>query len=585
MESLNTAANNSVATTDNRSAARVADRIGTAALIFLCAAVLFVNLGGAALFEPDEGRNAEKAREILLLNDWITPHQNFLVVLDKPIPYYWLVAASYKLFGVSEWSARLPSALAAAGCVLLVFLFAHRYFGLWQALWSSLVLVSSIEFYLLARIVIFDMTLTFFITLSLFCFFAAVQEDHTWRRRSMLFLMYVALAAASLVKGPIGVAIPGMILFAYLLAARKLSLLRRLELPVGIALFFALVAPWYYQVELANPGYSRYFLWEENFIRYLTPHFHRTESWYYFFVVLAVGFLPWTFGLPLVVKDAWRKRRQDAVLLASFWAVLPFIFFSFSSAKLPHYILPIYPPLALLTGVTLERKITAGGSRHNLFLLLSCVTLFLLVAGFTAGMLSPRLFPQAARYVAAQASMPTRAIGLLTSLVAAGLAILTWRNRWKSPASLFVGLVLGLALYINFADRIVEVSSRQRSTREFVQEASSFVDPTAQIVIYDASFESLPFYCKINRPIWVVWSGRKSAVMGSFYLAEHGARAAPGFGDVLLTFDQFKDRWARAPKGHLLVFLKQKNLPALERETASSAHTLAQYHDLLLVSN
>src|ERR1044072_9460033 len=140
MESLNTAANNSVATTDNRSAARVTDIIAIAGLIFLCAAVLFVNLGGAALFEPDEGRNAEKAREILLLNDWITPHQNFLVVLDKPIFYYWLIAASYEAFGVSEWSARLPSALAGAGCVLLVFFFALRFFGFWEGLWGAVVL-------------------------------------------------------------------------------------------------------------------------------------------------------------------------------------------------------------------------------------------------------------------------------------------------------------------------------------------------------------------------------------------------------------------------------------------------------------
>ncbi|TMA57280.1 MAG: glycosyltransferase family 39 protein [Deltaproteobacteria bacterium] len=295
--------NNPVATTDTRAACRMYNCVGLVALILLCAAVLFANLGAAALFEPDEGRNAEKAREILLLHDWVTPHENFLAVLDKPMPY-------------------LPSALAGAGCVVLVFLFARRFFGLWPALWSSLILLSSLEFYLFSRIVIFDITLTFFMTLSLFCFFAALHEEDRWLRRSIFFFMYFGFAAATLVKGPIGVVLPGFVALAYLIIARKLSWLRRLDLPLGIVLFFAIVAPWYYLVEISNPGYSRYFLWEENFIRYLTPHFNRTQGWYYFFYVLAVGFFPWTICVPAVIKQAWRKRDDDTVLLVSLWVVL-----------------------------------------------------------------------------------------------------------------------------------------------------------------------------------------------------------------------------------------------------------------------
>jgi len=577
--------NNPVATTDTRAACRMYNCVGLVALILLCAALLFANLGAAALFEPDEGRNAEKAREILLLHDWVTPHENFLAVLDKPMPYYWLVAASYKLFGVSEWTARLPSALAGAGCVVLVFLFARRFFGLWPALWSSLILVSSLEFYLFSRIVIFDMTLTFFMTLSLFCFFAALHEEDRWRRRSIFFFMYFGLAAATLVKGPIGVVLPGLVALAYLTIARKLSWLRRLDLPLGIVLFFAIVAPWYVLVEISNPGYSRYFLWEENFIRYLTPHFNRTQGWYYFFYVLAVGFFPWTICVPEVIKQAWRKRDDDTVLLVSLWVVLPFIFFSFSSAKLPHYILPIYPPLAILSGVTIERKVTAGVSKHNPLLAFSCLSLFALIAGFTIVASAPQLLPSAARYVAAQTSPLLRFIGLMTSTLFAGLAILIWSGRWKSQTILFVGFALGVLLYINFAVRILEISSLNRSTRELVRNAAVYVNPTTQIVIYDTSFESLPFYLRIDRPIWIVWSGRKAAIMGSFYVAEQGARAVPGAGKVLLTFDQFKDEWARAPQGQLLVFMKKKNLPQLEQDMANTARPLAEYHDLVLVSN
>ena len=137
--------------------------------------ILFYRLGGPALFEPDEGRNAEKAREILVLNDWITPHENFNAVLDKPIFFYWLIALSYKIFGVSEWAARLPSALAAFGCIVMVYFFVRRWWGEWEARWSVLVLVTSAGFFVFSRLVIFDMTLTAFIMLALCAFYHAAH--------------------------------------------------------------------------------------------------------------------------------------------------------------------------------------------------------------------------------------------------------------------------------------------------------------------------------------------------------------------------------------------------------------------------
>jgi 4-amino-4-deoxy-L-arabinose transferase-like glycosyltransferase len=121
------------------------------ALIFLlaifCCFVLLYHLGGPALFEPDEGRNAEKAREILLTHEWVTPLEDFMPVLDKPMFFYWLIALSYKAFGVSEWSARLPSALAGLGTALVIFLLVSEFRGRWSALWSTLVMVSSLEFF------------------------------------------------------------------------------------------------------------------------------------------------------------------------------------------------------------------------------------------------------------------------------------------------------------------------------------------------------------------------------------------------------------------------------------------------------
>jgi len=573
------------ASTESRSLFRVGHRIAFGAVLLVCVAALFLKLGAPALFEPDEGRNAEKAREILLLDDWITPHENFLVVLDKPIFYYWLIAASYEAFGVSEWSARLPSALAGAGCVLLVFFFALRFFGFWEGLWGSIVLATSLEFYILARTVIFDVTLTFFITLSLYSFFSALHEDRTLPRRSWLGLMYVSLAIATLVKGPIGVALPGMVVFVYLLICRKFSMLGKLDLHIGIPLFLLIVAPWYYEVERVNPGYLRYFLWEENFIRYLTPHFNRTEPWYYFFLVIGAGFLPWTLGIPEALRHAWRGRRNDTFLFLLAWTVLPFVFFSFSGAKLPHYILPIFPPLALLTGISVEHHLIASRTRRGWPLVLACLSLSFLVACFFIAGASSHSLPSAAQLAFAEISPLLHGTGLLLAIGGVALAVFTWSGRWKSQVPLFVGLSIVLILYMDLLGTILVGASISRSTRDLAAKAAPYIQPDTQVVVYDTTLESLPFYLKINRPLWSIWSGEKASVLGSFYLAERGAVSAPGFGRALLNFAEFNQEWAKAPKDHFAVFIRRKNLPRLEQATAHAATIRVEHDSMLLVSN
>jgi 4-amino-4-deoxy-L-arabinose transferase-like glycosyltransferase len=553
------------------------------AVLLLCAFALFAHLGAAALFDPDEGRNAEKAREILLLHDWITPRQNFVPVLDKPIAYYWLVASSYRAFGISEWSARLPSALAAAGCALLVFLFARRFFGFWEGLWSSLILVTSLEFFLLARIVIFDMTLTFFTTLALFAFFCALHEPPGRRRTALLGAMYIASAAATLVKGPIGVALPGIVALSYLVVTRQLSQVRKLGLGFGIPLFLVVAAPWYFAVEQRNPGYLRYFFWEENFIRYTTPHFNRTEGWSYFLAVLAIGFLPWTLCIPQALHDAWR-RREDTPLFLLFWTVLPFLFFSFSNAKLPHYILPIFPPLALLTGIQVENEIVSARARGAWPVALACLGLCSLIAFFLIAVEAPQIFSGATRLGFSAVPLQSRIIALFALIGAAGLGVRAWRGQWKSRTVLLVGLSCVFILYLDLVGQTVAASSAGRSARDFAAGASPHLKPGDQLVIYDTELESLLFYLKISAPMWIVWSGHKASVMGSFYLAEKGVRSAPGATPVLLTFAQFAEQLSKEPEKHVAVFIKAKNLTRLGQEMSRQA-VLFDDRGLLLVAN
>src|SRR5438132_7657332 len=200
------------------------------------------------------------------------------------------------------------------------------------------------------------MTLTLFISLALFSFYAVTQTDNPRAGKRHCLLMYAAMGAGTLVKGPIALVIPGSVIFFYLLLTGKWFLLRRLNILLGTIVYFAVVAPWYLWVEARNPGYLRYFLWEEHFVRYLTPHFSRTKTWYYFFLVLGIGFLPWSFFIPVTAKNLWNRTFTGANLLLTLWVILPFAFFSASNAKLPHYILPIYPALAILTGQAVAAK-------------------------------------------------------------------------------------------------------------------------------------------------------------------------------------------------------------------------------------
>jgi 4-amino-4-deoxy-L-arabinose transferase-like glycosyltransferase len=567
---------------DRSAAVTVCERCLPLVLCAICLIILFFNLGAAALFEPDEGRNAEKAREILLLNDWVTPHQNFLPVLDKPIFFYWLVALSFKLFGLSDWSARLPSALAAVGCLVLVYRFARDQWGFWEAVWSPLILATSVEFFALSRLVIFDMTLTFFNTLSLVNFYAAAKAENRASRRLNLFLMYAAMGAGTLTKGPISVVIPGMVIFFYFLMARKWSFLKEMDLLLGAFIYFAIVTPWYAWVEIRNPGYLRYFLWEENFIRYLTPHFGRTEPWYYFFLVLGAGFLPWTFLLPFTARKSWKESTDTAILFLLLWVLLPFVFFSLSKSKLPHYILPIYPPLALLAAKTMVGIVRESSRNQKWRLYLPWVAAVVPVVYLAAGKAWPSILPHVVHQAinGLGASFWIFCVSLIVAAII--FAVVTSGEPAKQDrAYLLYGV--GTAIFILFVGHVLVEVSPNRSAKELADKARPFAAQQDRFVIYDTDLEGLPYYLRVDKPIWLVWSGSKDSVMGSIYIAEKRPQASSEYGQVLFTFDEFRRQW-KDGKQKLLVFVKAKNLGRIDPGQTDDPKILLRVNEFVLAT-
>jgi len=549
-------------------------RLAAALLALAVVFVLFHDLGGAALFNPDEGRNAEIAREVLEIGDWITPYYNFLPRIEKPMFFYAVAAASFKLFGFSEAAARLPSALAALGILLMTYFFARRISGPRAALWSALVLVTAVQFNVFARIVIVDMLLAFFITAALMSYYLASGAETRSVKRRYYFIMYAAAAGATLVKGPIGFIFPGMIVVAYIAARRQWSALKEMELGWGVLIFLLIVSPWYAAAEVRRPGYLAYFLGQEHFARFLTPNFNRGKPWYYFFGVVAVGFFPWTILLPRMTTRFWRNR-DDFALFTLVWTAVPFVFFSFSSSKMSEYLLPIYPGLAALAGTTL-----AGGLKRidlrflaAAWILLGLACLYMFIA-----LLMPAAVPAAGREFVAQ--LPRAEVAPVALIAALVFAAAAWTTLAAPLDRLLPLCCISFAALFFLAHRILAPLSLERSDKNLARDAAAVLrsaEAMVPVVIHDTYLPSLPFYLGIHRPMLVVAHPGDGETLGSFYLSKEWPRPAPGYEPALLTYEDFEREWGRRK---LLVFVKEKRLFELH-----GAKVLLQADGVALVTN
>jgi 4-amino-4-deoxy-L-arabinose transferase-like glycosyltransferase len=554
-------------------------------LFAVCLTTLFYQLGTAGLFEPDEGRNAEKAREILLLNDWVTPHEDFFPVLDKPMFFYWLIAISYKAFGVNEWAARLPSVLAALGCFALVYSFARIRWGPWEALWSGLILISGVEFFILSRVVIFDMSLTFCITLALYSFYQAAHADDPMRRRIYCVLMYGALAAGTLVKGLVGLLIPGLVIFFYVLIANRWSILRSVYPIPGALLFLALVGPWYLLAEARNAGFLRYYLWDEHFGRFATASFDREQSWCFFLAVLVVGFLPWSTLLPSVIRSYWSQSLDDRKIFLLSWSILPLILFSLSSSKLAHYILPIFPALSILTATTLTGMFQKRGYDVKRPLAFVWVLQSLNILYLVLGLIWPAILPARIRDSLAPMSWYIAVYAIICLVI---LIALVWRKAaklWRSQSTVFAVHALGAFFFLILLSQMMVAISRDRSAQEIARAVAARADAETQVVLYDTYLTGMPFYLSAQRPVWIVThANKKKTVLGNFYVATHRAWPDTRWGKALFDLDEFRQVWEKDVTP-LLIIVKQKNISRMEKEIGASPRRLTSVDEYVLMSN
>jgi len=315
-----------------------------------CAFLFLYGLGQFGLIGADEPRYAQVAREMLQRHDWTTPVLGGQPWLEKPPLYYWQAMLAYRIFGVSDWAARLPAAFDASFLVLAVYFFLRRFRPGFEVD-GALITASSAGIIGYARAASMDMALAAAFAIGMLGWWA-------WRengKRVYLAAFYSCMGLGMLAKGPVAPFLAVVVVVLYAAVVREWRpVLKTLWLP-GIFLFCAIALPWYFAVQMRNPGFFREFIIEHNLGRFSKNLYHHTEPFWYYLPVAALALVPWT--RPTATDASESGLEYQFNVFAGCWLIVPVVFFSISQSKLPGYILPAIPAGALLLAEYLRRHL------------------------------------------------------------------------------------------------------------------------------------------------------------------------------------------------------------------------------------
>ena len=510
--------------------------IGLAALV---AAVSFGVLPSRPLFNPDEGRYAEIPREMLAGGDWVIPHLNGLDYVEKPPLQYWATAGLYRVLGVSPFSARLYTALCAWGLIGMVWLLARRVWGEEAAWRAGAVLASFALFAILGQLLTLDMSLTFYMTLSLAGFLVAQTQGSApgakaSAGRAFMWLAWAAAAGGVLTKGLVAAAIPAAVLVLYTVRTRDWAVWRRLQLIPGLVLFLLLTVPWHWLAAGRLPDFLEFFFVHEHLNRYLTPTADRQEVWWFFGAVFAAGSLPWTVSGLRVLATGWRRTAPagafDVRVFLWLWIVFVIVFFSLSDSKLIPYILPALPALALLIGASSAREL------RREVMITAIVVLVVATVLIAARVLLPGLLhPSERSPYFLQLREPLVPVTLV--MMAAVLIVLLRFRREPTAAAVFLGSgwCVGMVLLMRAAAVVAPIYSGA-SLAAAMPEAGRAAT-LYSVGTYD---QTLPFY--LARTVQLVeYRGE----------LDFGLRHAPA--DASLGLEEFLRRWSAEPSAYAVM--------------------------------
>jgi 4-amino-4-deoxy-L-arabinose transferase-like glycosyltransferase len=474
---------------------RAATRPLRLTLYALLAAILYLpGLGRPALWEPDEGRYAEIAREMVVSGDYVTPRDDFELYFEKPPLVYWANAASIKIFGVNEFAVRLPAALFSIGQIVVTAALADLMFGAMVGFFAALVLTLSPLFFGFARFATLDPALAFFLTAALGAFYLAGCDDSFAQPSARRWMLTSAamLAMGTLAKGPIALLLGGAIAVTWLAVERRLGRVAQMPLVWCGAIYAAIVLPWFILMEARNPGFTRFFFIHEHLERYVSSSEHEWAPWFFITIVIG-GAWPWILFLPL----GWSEIRTDSSFADGFpvpsgqrsaarflaiWFIVVFVFFSIPRSKLGSYILPALPPLAIVAGYGLARLRALEDARRRRLLAIVAIPNLALAAAILIFF----------------AVAPVRIVfdGLLIGVVVAAGAIAMYAlGRSASRVPYAVGaLVLAMLASVPLAARLREDASSISTYRNLANAVRPYLADDCALASYRHYIQSLPFY-------------------------------------------------------------------------------------------
>jgi 4-amino-4-deoxy-L-arabinose transferase-like glycosyltransferase len=491
---------------------RAANRPLRLTLYALLGAILYLpGLGRPALWEPDEGRYAEIAREMVVSGDYVTPHDDFELYFEKPPLVYWANAASIRIFGGNEFAVRLPAALFSVGQIVVTAALADAMFGATVGFFAALVLALSPLFFGFARFATLDPALAFFLTVALAAFYVSARDDSFSQPSARRWMLTSAamLAMGTLAKGPIALLLGGAIAVTWLAVEHRLRQVAQMPLVWCGAIYAAIVLPWFILMEARNPGFTRFFFIHEHLERYVSSSEHEWAPWFFIPIVIG-GAWPWILFLPV----GWSEIRTDSSFADGFpvpssqrsaarflaiWFIVVFVFFSIPRSKLGSYILPALPPLSIVAGYGIARlRAIETASRRRLLAIVAIPNLALVAA-----------------ILIFFAVAPVRIVfdGLLIGVVVAAGAIAMYAlGRSASRVPYAIGAVaLAMIASVPLAARLREDASSISTYRNLANAVRPYLAGDCSLASYRHYIQSLPFYTH-NRETRVEYWGELSEV-------------------------------------------------------------------------
>lgn len=453
-------------------------------LMLLLGGLFFILLGTRPLFVPDEGRYAEIAREMVTTGQYITPHLDGIKYFEKPALFYWMCAAAIKAGGTSLWSVRSISALLAILGCLFTYGAARALFDRKTGLLAAMILGTSTLYFVMAHMISLDLPITTFLSATLFSFLIGWQRaDHT--TKYWMWLAAASAACAVLIKGLIGIVFPGLIIGTWLVTTGNIKQIKRLHLGSSLVIFFVLAAPWHILVSLQNPEFSYFYFIEQHFLRYTTMDVgHYQPSWF-FIPCLVLGFFPWIGFLPqalvYALPKSWSEfRTKQTEYFLLLWAILIFAFFSFSKSKLIPYIVPVLPPLAILTAHYLRSNIQAGIKAGSIVISIFAMIIAYALYHFAFTLELPNPHHAKLFLIAAAAC------------ITCGSLLTTWLAFRTSRFMLPVLIATTAVFLLSTIAALPSIDTR--TVRPLASIIKPLLDTNSTVITYNQYYQDLPYY-------------------------------------------------------------------------------------------